>query len=212
MIGFLRGINLYLFILLLLGALCYLMISLPVRIRFLYEGKGKNHSFLLRFEIFGGRVGIGTKFPSTFPRLTGKTGMKYFSRNHPKSRPQTLVSVNNLRPYYGLLKNFFLFTKDFLKKSTCKRFAWHTVIGCGDYAATGMATGALWVFKGLLYGYLSRILRISSSGHKIRVVPDFDRPRFDSSLDCILETRSGHIMIELIRFLIWWQKLLGHNN
>jgi len=210
--GFLRGLNFFLLLIALLAIVVYVLIALPIQIHLMYEGKGKRHSLLLRFQIFNGRIGVGTKFlfgqqiESELPKLgqVKKTGIKLFSRFKRTSRRRNINSLNEVKFYYLTVKKFINFIKVFMRHSVCKRFAWDTTVGLKDYAATGIATGLLWALKGYIIGCLSRWLRILPPGPRFRVVPKFGKTDFEISLDCILETRLGHIMIQLMKFLFWW--------
>ena len=86
-----------------------------------------------------------------------------------------------------------------LQRSVCTRLSWETGFGLGDHAATGMAAGLLWAGKGLILGLLFRHLRINPAGVRIAVVPRFGDACFASTLDCILETSLGYIIIVTLK-------------
>ncbi len=207
-----HGLDFSLVLIALLAVVVYVLIALPIQLHIKYKGKGKKHSLLLRFQIFNGRIGFGTKFlfgrqiKSEEPKvgLVKRTGIKLFSRMKRKSHRRSLRSLNEIKFYYLTLKKFINFIQVFMRHSVCKRFAWNTTVGFNDYAATGMATGLLWVLKGYIIGCISSWLRILPPGPRFRVVPKFGKTDFEISLDCILETRLGHIMIQLMKFLLWW--------
>ena len=50
--------------------------------------------------------------------------------------------------------------RKFFKKVSVKRFEWHSMIGVGDAAHTGMATGALWAIKGSIVGLIKSLFKI----------------------------------------------------
>jgi hypothetical protein len=202
-------------IFLLLGAGAFLLLALPVQIRFLFERKGGKHSLFLRVGIFNGKIGIGTKFftgakqkaRSGRLKVIGKLRVKSVSQPHRVARLHRLLSLREFYFYYRKMKRIRLLFQDFLRKSYCSRLHWETTVGLTDYAATGIATGMAWAWKGILLGFISRSVAISPSGMKILVSPDFGKPHFESRLDCILETRLGHIIIEFLRFFAWWRKI-----
>lgn len=212
-----RAGGLIIFIFLLLGAGFFLFFVLPVQVRFLLERRGGRQSLLLRIGIFNGRIGIGTRFfsgrkkkmLSSRLKLIGKIRARSFSPPHRIARSRWLLLFQELRFYYSRLKKFGFLLRDFFRKSFCSRFFWETTVGLTDYAATGMIAGMAWAWKGSALGILSQFLRISPAGIKILVIPDFGKPRFEFRLECILETRFGHIIIGLLRYLVWRKKLKG---
>ncbi len=142
------------------------------------------------------------------PRLKvfGKIRAKSFSQPHRVARLHWLLSLRELRFYYLKFKQYSFFIRELLQKSFCPRLFWETTIGFADCAATGIATGVAWSWKGVVLGYLSRFLKMAPNGIRIRVIPDFGKPRFEIKLDCILETRLGHIIIGLFRFFLQRKK------
>jgi len=61
---------------------------------------------------------------------------------------------------------------------TVKVFQWRTVVGFDDAMYTGLATGALWSFKGWVLVLVSSMSRLKE--HRIEVVPSFDARRLES--------------------------------
>lgn len=187
---------------------------LPFQIRLFYEGGRTGHTLLLRFSIINEKIGIGSKILLSKDKkenrrvfkVKEKTGFKFFSRPQRAIRLHFLLSWRDFRNYYLRFRKIAFFIKSFMKKSICKRFIWKTRIGFGNYAATGMAVGIVWALKGFLFGYLSRFLKFGPSCIKVCVIPSFGRTCYENSLDCILEARLGHIIIEFLKFIVWWMK------
>lgn len=208
-------LNLFLLLIALFAVVVYLLFALPLELHIMYKGKGKRHSLLLRFQIFNGRIGVGTKFlfgqkiKSEEPKvgLAKRTGIKLFSRMKRKYHRRNPRSLYEIKFYYLTLKKLMNFIQVFMRHGVCKRFAWDTTVGFNDYAATAISTGLLWALKGYIIGCISRWLKILPPGPRFHVVPQFGKAGFEISLDCILETRLGHIMIQLMKFLFWWLQI-----
>jgi hypothetical protein len=94
--------------------------------------------------------------------------------------------------------------KELLHRSVCTRLLWETGFGLDDYAATGMSTGLLWAGKSMLLSLLSRHVRINPAGVRIAVVPQFGSNCYASTLDCILETSLGHIIVVAFKLGAIW--------
>jgi hypothetical protein len=94
--------------------------------------------------------------------------------------------------------------KGLLHRSVCTRLLWETGFGLDDYATTGMIAGLLWAGKGLIMGLLSRHLRIRPAGVRIAVVPRFGSACYVSTLDCILETSLGYIILVVFKLGVIW--------
>lgn len=211
-----RGADFFLICFLLLLGVTLLVVVLPIHVRFFYKKKRNISTLLLRCGVFNERIGIEGKFPlgagrkKIIPwRNTRKTRIKSFSKPQGVSRFRFL---QELRMHLIRLEAYSFLIRSFLQKSSCKRLYWETTIGFTDYAFTGMVAGILWTGKGSICGYLSRFLKFESSDLKIQVIPNFGKPCFEIVLDCILETRFGHIIVGLVRFLLLQNKLKQRKN
>ena len=52
---------------------------------------------------------------------------------------------------------FIEFFAHFLKKVNVTELEWHSTMGVGDAALTGMLTGALWTIKGSIIGMIQSL-------------------------------------------------------
>lgn len=211
-----RQADLFLVFCLVAFAAGFLLVVMPVEIRLLYRGKAGGHSLSLRFGLFRGKLGIGTKL--IFDR--GKKGFRLVERLKIKSpggagckeRRHTPSSPGGVFAGMARYQKLLKYTGRFMKNSICKRLIWETDLGFQDYALTGVAAGMIWAGKGLALGYLSRFLKINPQVVRVHVTPHFGSPRLETSLDCILMTRLGHIISTFSYILIWWIKITWYNN
>lgn len=198
-----RQVELMLLIITIILAIVLFLAVLPVELRFFYKWGQGEHSLLLRLEFFQKRVGLGTKL------YFDGTGYYHKSRftnpfcvnrekEHYKIRSLEDVSMIFLR-YQKLLR----YIGEFMKRSNCRSFNWKTKIGFSDYALTGMTTGLLWAGKGMILEYLTRSVRLDSHRVQVCIEPFWGRQYWESSINCILTTKLGHIIIVFSRFWFW---------
>jgi hypothetical protein len=185
--------------LLLLLLAILLLPLLPVQTRINYQGGDQGHALRLRIGLFSYRIGVGTSLAQG--QKEGADSPQRQSGDSPLSRLSSLLADRKRWP--GGLR----IIRRLLSKSVCRRLVWETAIGFDDYALTGAATGLLWSGKGMAVAWLGRLLSLDGAELKLDVRPSFGAAAFHCSLDCILETRLGHIMIGLVRIVIWrWKK------
>ncbi len=71
--------------------------------------------------------------------------------------------LNSVRDIKAILKHvvsFHRILRHFLKKVNVTELEWHSMMGVGDAASTGMLTGALWTIKGSIIGIFSHYFRL----------------------------------------------------
>jgi hypothetical protein len=199
----LRQLELIILFIIIILAIGILLVVLPVEMRFFYKWGKDEHSLLIRLEFFQKRVGFGTKVffcPASFKRRSrfiipfciGEEEERYKIRSF-----DDIVAV--LHRYQKLLR----YIREFIERSICRSFTWRTELGFADYALTGMATGLLWAGKGILLGYLNRLVKMDSRQVQVCIEPFFGGRRLESSVNCIITTHLGHIIIIFSRFIIW---------
>jgi len=103
------------------------------------------------------------------------------------------MTVFRLLQYFGRLytryRQAFLYLWHRLR---VRRFAWHTLLGTGDPASTGVTCGLLWSVKGFLAG---RIAPRRGTSLRISVKPDFFRPVFGTSLNLTASLALRHLLV-----------------
>lgn len=182
-----------------LGVLVIALNLLPVQTRILYEGSGLDHALLFRIGIISEKFGIGTKI--VFGKQKKKS--KWWPFRVPK---RSRLKIFGWQQQLPRMQNFYNpVQRILLRHSTCRRFRWETAVGCRDYADTGIVVGLLWAVQESVAGWLGRLVKIEKAAIQIQVTPYFGRNCFESSIDCILEVRLGHIILELIRFFLGLQ-------
>lgn len=89
----------------------------------------------------------------------------------------------------------------FLRRVTCERLVWKTLVGTGDAAEAGFLVGIGWTLKSMLIGWLSSYLRWQKTPD-IMIEPDFHQSRFDVFFHSIIRFRIGHAISAIIRMRV----------
>lgn len=155
--------------------LLLLFLSLTtVRVGLIYALRGGENRFALRFSVWRGLI----KYRYN---LTGITLKKI------KRRPQIKIHQK------------YIFT--LLKKTRLRRLSWHTDIGAGDPAYTGLLTGAVWALKGLLITVFCRLLAPGGAAPVLEVRPFYHQVCLYTAIECALEIKLGHLVLTGIKVL-----------
>lgn len=106
--------------------------------------------------------------------------------------------LNQIHDFYPIIKKFF-------KHIRMDQLSWQSVIGTGDAMSTGVLSGVLWSFKGLIIGILSKYIRLTKKPG-INVISDFKQKRVIIQFECILRFRVGHLIVTGMRLLLKYFK------
>lgn len=201
-------------LLVVLSSAVFLAVSLPVRLHVMYSGDGKKHSVVVRFYIvssflaveFAARPDEREKKAEII--IGRRARLLFFRHGGEKSEGDRSFALSEVVRRYRSLKEIFEQILLFMRRCFCRRLVLSSSVGFEDYALTGFAAGLLWAFQGCLLRCLLRELKFSSEGPVVRVTPHFGKEIFEVCLDCILETRLGNIMVQLVKFFFWWQRRL----
>ncbi|WP_328160414.1 DUF2953 domain-containing protein [Cytobacillus praedii] len=94
--------------------------------------------------------------------------------------------------------------KNFLNKISIKEFSWHTMVGIGDAAYTGMLTGAFWALKGSVIGLISHYMKLKAAP-TMSITPQFQFAVSQTVISCIFQFRIGHAMVAGIKLIKYWK-------
>lgn len=94
--------------------------------------------------------------------------------------------------------------RKFLKTISIKEFSWHTMVGIGDAAYTGMLTGAIWALKGSFIGLISHYMKLKAAP-TITITPQFQFAVSQTVISCIIQFRIGHAMVAGIKLIKYWK-------
>ncbi|MDR4889242.1 DUF2953 domain-containing protein [Fredinandcohnia sp. QZ13] len=94
--------------------------------------------------------------------------------------------------------------KHFLKKISVSRFEWHSHIGVGDAAHTGIITGLGWSIKGTIVGVMSHYLNLKTHP-EYSITPSFQVAVSETRLRCMIHFRIGYAMVAGIKAIKRWR-------
>lgn len=198
-------------VILLFVVLLMMLLTLPVQVHIVYEGRGRKWQLKLKLGLFKGWPSFNASLPPApkipkRPVLTrNRAGGSYkLQSGVNRASVSFLVQWRRWRNLITGIKRSVGVFKGLLHRSVCTRLLWETGFGLDDYATTGMIAGLLWAGKGLIMGLLSRHLRIRPAGVRIAVVPRFGSACYVSTLDCILETSLGYIILVVFKLGAIW--------
>lgn len=92
----------------------------------------------------------------------------------------------------------------FLKKVSIKHLEWHSLLGTGDAANTGVITGAIWAIKGGIVGILSQFFKLKEMPI-LSVTPHFQFAVLQTHLTCIFQFRIGHAILAGLKLIKFWR-------
>lgn len=105
--------------------------------------------------------------------------------------------LENILPYYKLIRCNFKSAKLLIRPWNLKSFSWHTCLGTGDAALTGIASGMLWSVKGLFWQSTTKLLNVEKNPN-FEIQSNFSKRVLEVEIDGIFVCRLGNIMIGVI--------------
>ncbi len=94
--------------------------------------------------------------------------------------------------------------RNFLKKISVSKFEWHSHIGVGDAAQTGIITGLGWSLKGTLVGIMSHYLTLKTHPD-YSITPSFQVPVSETRFTCMIHFRIGHAIVAGVKAFKRWR-------
>lgn len=128
--------------------------------------------------------------------------VKKDTKQHPPE--DLLASFRDMKELISKVVNLHRIVRKFLKKITIKQFEWHTLVGIGDAAYTGMLTGALWAVKGGVIGLISHFMKLQTPPI-ITITPQFQFAVSQTSISCIFQFRIGHAIFAGMKIIKYWK-------
>jgi hypothetical protein len=162
---------------------------------------------VIRYKIEIPFLKLDEESPSLVTKTKVKTGKEEKTKKEDKTKVSSKDMLNTFEDTEKILRHVVSLhhlIRNFLKRVVVKKFEWHSIIGLGDAAATGMISGAVWAVKG-------SILAIISHYFKLVVIPQMTiQPHFQAfvshtSFKCIFQFRIGHAMLAGIKLVKFWK-------
>lgn len=171
--------------------------------------KGKNDKLRFKLKAWFGLIHIRAEVPilqilesGARIQVEGESTQKKLIKKQKKFTFQDFWSIQyKAQLWLKNVINLQKIAKQFLKTIRLEKLNWHTAIGTGDAAETGVLTGAGWGIKSTILGFVSQYITLRSIPN-IHVQPHFQETKVESEFLCMIRFRIGHIIIAGIRMLI----------
>jgi hypothetical protein len=120
------------------------------------------------------------------------------------TKDNLITKMTNAKDIINHVFSLNVIVRKFLKRIVIKRFEWHSLVGVGDAAHTGMITGALWTIKGGFVGMLSHFLRLKEMP-VLSVTPHFQLAVIQTRITCIFQFRIGYAILAGLKLIKFWK-------
>ncbi|MFT4414986.1 DUF2953 domain-containing protein [Fredinandcohnia humi] len=115
-----------------------------------------------------------------------------------------LASIQDWKTLLNRIFGMTAIIKRFIKKITITKFEWHSHIGVGDAAHTGVLAGLGWSIKGTLVGLISQYMRLKTCPD-YSITPSFQKAVSETKFVCMIHFRIGHAMVAGMRLIKRWR-------
>ncbi|WP_096156867.1 MULTISPECIES: DUF2953 domain-containing protein [Bacillus] len=137
-----------------------------------------------------------------------KTKMSGSSNNKEKDKDYSPKDIfYSIRDTYELVRHvvgMHEIARRFLSRVEIKQFEWHSNLGVGDAAYTGVLTGFAWSVKGGIIGFMSQYTRLQAQPF-ISVTPYFQQKASQTLFKCMIRFQIGNAMLAGIRTVKYWK-------
>ncbi len=202
--------------LIVLFALFLLIIFTKIKVYINYQHHNDDDYLKIQFKAWFGLIKFKREFPlikidDNTPTVVVKQKKPDTKQDSPKQESTNQYSsedlLNSIRDAKEILTSVvYLHTivQKFLKKVAVRKLEWHTVVGIGDAASTGMVTGAIWTVKGGIVGLISNFLKLQTVPI-ITITPQFQHAISHITFSCMIHFRIGHAMLAGIKIFKYWK-------
>jgi energy-coupling factor transporter transmembrane protein EcfT len=206
------------FVLLFLLFLFLLIIFTKLTVTLDLNHSGDNDHFKIKFRAWYGLLRYTIDIPlvkvdDDGPNLivkqdqklgSDKANNKVVDKEEKITPDDVLNSLSNVKEIAQHVVGLHKIFRRFLKKMKVKKFEWHSQLGIGDAAHTGLLAGAAWAIKGSVIGIISHYMKLLTTP-EVTITPEFNRLCSRTILQCIFQFRIGQAMIAGIQFIKYWK-------
>ena len=163
---------------------------------------------LIKYKINVPLIKIDDNSPSIV--VKGNTSMGDSGESESTSSVQQIdkddieTKLSNAKEIVQHVVNMQVIVSKFMKRIVIKHFEWHSLVGVGDAAHTGIITGALWALKGSVVGILSNFLRLKEMP-VLSVTPHFQMAIIQTRITCIIQFRIGYAILAGLKLIKFWK-------
>ncbi|MFW6035588.1 MAG: DUF2953 domain-containing protein [Halothermotrichaceae bacterium] len=110
------------------------------------------------------------------------------------------LQFEKIKQKFAYIKTLTLFVKKANIK--CEKFKWITELGLADPAVTGISTGFLWIFKGIIINILDDNMDLQQKPD-IDVLPAFYSKKLNTFISSIFSIRLGNIIHVVLNMIFY---------
>jgi hypothetical protein len=203
--------------LIILILLFLLIIFSKLTIHLNYFHHNDNDELTLQFRLWFGIIKYKMNIPlvkidDNSPSIVVKGNTQFGDSQKSKSpmeevqitEDDIMANFTNAKEIIQHVVNMQVIVRKFLKRIVIKRFEWHSLVGIGDAAHTGVIAGALWTIKGSIVGMLSHFLRLKEMPI-LSVTPHFQLAIIQTRITCIFQFRIGYAILAGLKLIKFWK-------
>lgn len=162
---------------------------------------------LIKYKVDIPVIKVDDNSPTIVTEEKVQTGPNENTKKEKTSQVDKTDLINSINDFKKLLTHvagLHKIIRDFLSKVSIRKVEWHTMVGVGDAAATGVITGAFWAVKGGLIGVLSHYMKLKDMP-VMSISPSFQHAVSITSFKCIIQVRVGHAILAGIKLVKYWK-------
>lgn len=162
---------------------------------------------LIKYKVDIPVIKVDDNSPTIVTEEKVQTGPNENTKKEKTSQVDKTDLINSINDFKQLLTHvagLHKIIRDFLSKVSIRKVEWHTMVGVGDAAATGVITGAFWAVKGGLIGVLSHYMKLKDMP-VMSISPSFQHAVSITSFKCIIQVRVGHAILAGIKLVKYWK-------
>lgn len=185
-----------------------------IKIDLYYRHAGKDDQLTVKFRAWFGLLHYTIDVP--FIDMGEDQGILSFTQKkgfdiedeEPQAEEVTasdiLQKIEEVKQLLQHVVGLHIIIRKLLKKVSVHTFIWHSVIGSGNAAHTGMLTGGAWALKSSIIGLLTTYLHFIVMP-AITITPDFQKSAASTSISCIFSLKLGDATWAGIKLFRHWK-------
>lgn len=213
-----KGVRMLIWIVILVGIvlLLFLMIIFTrITVHFYYHHQQVDDEMIIRLSAWFGLIRYTIDVPlikvdteTASIEVKEETHLGKGGMTKEKDKKYSLEDIfNSFHDTYELLKHvvgMHKIVRRFLAKMEIKELEWHSNIGLGDAAHTGMVVGAGWTIKGGIVGFMSHYTKMQTTP-VLTITPYFQMNVSQTLIKCMIRFQIGHAILAGIRTVKYWK-------
>ncbi|WP_139364843.1 DUF2953 domain-containing protein [Sutcliffiella halmapala] len=205
-IGVLVGIAILLFL---------LIIFTKITIHFYFHHEQDNDQMIVKLSAWFGLIRYTIDVPlikvdkdSASIQVKEKTKMGAAGKTKEKEKDYSPKDIfQSIGDTYELVRHvvgMHEIVRRFLSKVEIKKLEWHSNVGLGDAAYTGMVVGAAWSLKGGIVGFMSQYTKMKADP-VLSITPFFQQAVSQTLVKCMIRFQIGYAILAGIRTVKYWK-------